>query len=360
MSKFHTYILKSFVKYLLLVDIFVSLMSLITSVLGESKDLARYSYSFLQFAELQMYSVALSHNLAMPISSSLATIIVIILLMRSNEMLAYVTLGGKLRSLIIPFIFAGVCVASFMIWWEYKIMPEVRINREALRAEIQGIKFVPYSKYSNLWLIDNSTSIVNIKVVDMLNEEVIGITEYMLDDNETVSEIVFIDSAKKQGDTWLLNSERISQVDTNPPIVTIEDNKTRYSELWDDLVRVAVTDVRALSPSQLATISDVMESRGMNVSRYDMLYYQKFSNAISVVVLLLCTFPIAVNFSRNYSIVKNASLMLVLGVVYWMIQSVTLSLGQTGTMTPFFANFTPIFLFAILSIIIMYRREKIT
>ncbi len=359
MHKFHIYILKMFVKYLILVDLFVSLMSMITSVLGDSKGLREHSYTIFQFLELQAYSVALSHNLAMPISSSVTTIIVILLLMRSNEMLAYVTLGGKLRSLMVPFLIAGASVAVFMLWWEYKIIPEARIGREQMLAEIKKEPYVKYSQYDNLWLIDNDTGIVNIKVVDMFSAEVIGITEYFLDDNSTVSTITSIDHAKREGDKWLITNKQVAEVTVNPPVVTHIESEYIQNALWDDLVRVAITDIRSLSPAQLSAISSIMETRGLNVSKYDMLFFQKFANAISVIVLLMCTFPIAVNFSRNYSLVKNASMMLVLGVVYWVLQSVTLSLGQTGTLTPFLANFLPIIVFSFLSVYIVYQREKV-
>ena len=358
MKLFQRYVLRSFLKYILIVGLFVTLMSLISSIMGESKDLAAYNYSLSDFLLLQLYALALTLNLTMPAITTIAAIVVIIMLMRSNELLAFVTLGGTVKNLAVPLITIGAFIAAGMIIWEYAVIPNVRIEREELRSNMKGRQYSKSATYTNIWMMDGDKKLVNINFIDMLGGVINGITEYTINDNYEITAIEKIDSAIKKENAWEISGRHITNIIENPPTITVSNQKeTIRNKLWDDLMTVAVVEVRALSPSQLQTLSQIMKEHGMSTSQYDMLLYSKFANAISVIVLLILTFPIAINFSRNYSIIKNAALTLVLGLIFWAFQASCFSLGKTGVLSPFNANFLPIFVFIGISAIIIYIRE---
>lgn len=356
MGLFQRYVFKNFFKYLFIVGLFVTLMSLISSTMGESKDLSEHDYSIIDFAELQLYNMALHLNVTMPAISTIAAVIVIITLMRSNELLAYVSLGGTITKLAIPFITVGVIISSFMLLWEYKVIPTVRIEREIVRDIIQGKQYKKVATYHDIWMMEPN-KLINIKFIDMLSQVINGVTYYIIDNDYKIKQIEKIKSAKKVNDGWEISNLEVIDVSSNPPKITKQESHIVQNELWNDLMKVAVVDVRALSPMQLSTLSNIMEKHGMSTSQYDMLLYAKYANALSVIVLLILTFPIAINFSRNYSIVKNAAIIIVLGLIYWVVQASCLSLGNTGVLSPFFANFMPIIVFVSISIILIYRRQ---
>lgn len=358
MKLFHSYVLKNFLKYIIIVALFVTLMSLISSTMGESKDLAGHDYSILDFIKLQLYAIALNLNITMPATTTIAAVITIITLMRSNELLAYVSLGGTIVSLAIPFITVGVFITGGMMFWEYKVIPNVRVAREELRSLMQGKTYNHAATYTHIWMLEKDNTLINIHFIDMIGGIINGITEYTMNDKYEIVKIEKIANAVKKDDSWEISSRQITDITSNPPVVTVTPpGEIVKNPLWDDLMKVAVVEVRALSPTQLSTLSNIMESHGMSTSQYDMLFYSKYANAISVIVLLILTFPIAINFSRNYSIIKNAALTLILGLTFWMFQASCFSLGKTGLLSPFNANFLPLFIFVAISAGIIYLRE---
>lgn len=357
MKIFHRYVLKLFLKYLIIVQLFVTIMSLFSSSMGDSKMLADYNYSFFQFAKLQLCAIALNFNLVMPITTTVATIIVILLLMRSHELLAYVSLGGTVASLAIPFISIGVAIAAGMIGIEYKVIPNVREVRENLVFEMRGETQKKRSGYFNLWLVDNSDKLVNINIVNTADREIDGLTEYYLDKKGQVERIETVDRVKYENGSWYALGKTTYDMSENPPKVTNVDNSSIQSKLIEDLFKVNATEIRALSPTELATMAKVLKSRGVNVNKYNNALYAKFANALSVIVLLVLTFPIAINFSRNYSLIKNAAITFAMGLLYWLFQAVCTALGKT-LLTPFLSNFLPLILFAALSVVIVYKRER--
>lgn len=357
MKIFHRYVLKLFLKYLIIVQLFVTIMSLFSSSMGDSKMLADYNYGFFQFAKLQLCAIALNFNLVMPITTTVATIIVILLLMRSHELLAYVSLGGTVASLAIPFISVGIAIAAGMISLEYKVIPNVRELRENLVREMRGDTQARLSGYFNLWLVDSKDKLVNINVLNTADREIDGLTEYYLDQKGQVERIETVDRVKYENGSWRALGTIIYDMSQNPPKVTKIDSIYTQSKLIEDLFKVNSSEIRALSPTELATMAKVLQSRGVNVNKYNNALYAKFANALSVIVLLVLTFPIAINFSRNYSLIKNASITFAMGLLYWLFQAVCTSLGKT-VLTPFLSNFLPLILFAALSVVIVYKRER--
>lgn len=357
MGLFQRYVFISFFKYIFIVGLFVNLMSLISSTMGESKDLSKYDYSIIDFIMLQGYNMALHFNLIMPAIPTIAAVIVIIILMRSNELLAYVSLGGTITKLAVPFITVGIIMSSFMILWEYHVIPKVRVDREELRDKMQGKKYNRIAVYNDIWMMDANNKIINIKFIDMIGKTINGITQYNINNEFTITKIEKINEAVKVSNGWKISNFETLDVSSNPPKITNEASKIVQNHLWDDLMKVAVVDIRALSPTQLSTLSNIMAKHGMSTNKYDMLYYSKYANAISVIVLLILVFPIAINFSRNYSIVKNAAVTIVLGLLFWVVQASCYSLGDTGLLSPFLSNFLPLITFVIISSVIIYFRQ---
>ncbi len=359
MKLFQRYVLRSFLKYILIVGLFVTLMSLISSTMGESKDLAAYDYSLFDFLKLQIYAIALNLNMTMPATTTIAAVIVIIMLMRSNELLAYVSLGGTILSLAVPFVTVGMFITAGMTLWEYEVIPNVRVAREELRTHMKGMQYNKSATYTNIWMMDGDRKLVNINFIDMIGGVINGVTEYVINDDYEITRVDKIESAVRKDGGWEISEKHITDITANPPAVTVTPpGEIISNKLWDDLMKVAVVEVRALSPTQLNTLSKIMEKHGMSTSQYDMLFYSKFANAISVVVLLILTFPIAINFSRNYSVIKNAAVTLILGLTFWVFQASCFSLGKTGILSPFNANFLPIFIFIGISAGIIYVREN--
>lgn len=357
MKIFHRYVLKLFIKYLIIVQLFVTIMSLFSSAMGDSKMLADYNYPFLQFVKLQLCGIVLNFNLVMPITTTVATIIVILLLMRSHELLAYVSLGGMILSLAIPFISVGIAISAGMIAIEYKVIPPIRDTREALISKMRGQKHAKRYGYTDLWLVDGENKLINIEVVNTADRELNGLSEYFLDKNGQIKNIETVETVKYSNNGWLAQGRKIVDISMNPPTVSNLPDGNINNKLLEDLFKVTATDIRGLSPTDLATMTKVLKSRGINVRKYENVLYAKYANALSVIVLLILTFPIAINFSRNYSLIKNAAVTFAMGLTYWLFQATCASLGKT-VLSPILSNFLPLILFFIISIFFVLRRER--
>ena len=102
MKLFYKYILKYLIKNLLIVQLGVVTLSLITSTMGELKNLVGSEYTIIEFIQLQLCWMVINNNISMPITTTIASVMTIVQLMRTNEMLAYVSFGGRVSAISIP------------------------------------------------------------------------------------------------------------------------------------------------------------------------------------------------------------------------------------------------------------------
>ena len=74
MKLFYKYILKYLIKNLLIVQLGVVTLSLITSTMGELKNLVGSEYTIIEFIQLQLCWMVINNNISMPITTTIASV----------------------------------------------------------------------------------------------------------------------------------------------------------------------------------------------------------------------------------------------------------------------------------------------
>ncbi len=358
MKLFYRYILKYFIKNLLIVQLGVITLSLITSTMGELKNLTNDDFTLIEFIQLQFCWIFINNNISMPITTTIASVMTIVQLMRSNEMLAYVSFGGRVSSVSIPLVSVGIVVVLLMVFLEYIGVPKARIYRSELLADIKEVPVTISRKYSNIWMMDGSNRLVHIEFMDVLNNSIQGVKFYNISESGQIESYVSVDTITKKDNDFISKGKMFVDLTKTPPKVTNDSEYQIPSKLFKELLEVNTDYPTSLTPSQIYNIIKVVKDRGLNTNHYQMILYSKIANMLSVLVLMILTFPIVINFSRNYSITKNVAMAFSAGMLFWVVQAAMLSFGNRGAVSPFIANFSPIFLFIIVSVLIISDRKS--
>lgn len=359
MSKFNIYIIKLFVKYTITVQLFVAIISLIANTFQHTKMLSEYSISF---ATLLMYdSMKIPYLLytTMPMTIVISTMLVIVTLLKNNELTAYVALGGKIRSLAYPFLISGILLSGLLYFSADVINPKIMLKREKFAFEnIKKKKFNLSGKLTDMWLKESDNKFVNISVMDPVSEKIVGIREYILNDDFQVDSIITYDSASRTDTGWIEKNRNTYTMSPVPKLTESSDVRTEERELFDELTSLPVLSPKYLSISEMKRTSEIMKKQDINTAKYDLQLYGTYAHVVSVLVIILVIFPLCIGFNRNHSHIAVASKSIFTGFGYWLLMASLKSLGKTGLLSPFTANFLPIGLFIILAVVLIYRRER--
>lgn len=358
MDRFILYILKLFLKNLFIIAMFIILLQFLSSAYGNLGSLEGYKYNILDFIILTSYGIVLGINQLIPIIAAVSVLITIIMLMKNNEMLAYITIGGSISRLSIPLIITGCILVAFIIYSEYNIIPKARVVRENMLDKMKNKPKTITHTYHNIWFINKNNVITHIELVSHTEKALYNIQEYILNNNNQLMQINKIEKITKENNVWTAYNIQSITLDKNPPAVHIKEKKIMNDTTWEKLTNIKSSDIRSYNPNELLTLIQLYKEKGINSSKLELSLYFKFASAVSVIILILVLYPMSINFSRNYSIVKNASVTFSIYLIFILIQHTFLSFGNNGILSPIIAVFSPIILFFFLGIFFIYYKNK--
>jgi lipopolysaccharide export system permease protein len=301
-------------------------------------------------------------NSSLPVSIVAADIITVLLLVRSNELLAYTSIGGRITRFIFPLILTSV-VTAFAMYCSYTLLyAQTRIAYERYRKEvILKERYNPSAeKASNLWSIDGST-LIHIDFADNAQNYLSNISEYRLDASFTITSVRNIDKAQfdRESGNWELFGVYDTDLTKKPPITVYTERVLSDGRLLKDIAEIAERrHPKTLSMGELSRLIKLLHVRGLSSNAYEMIFYSRYASAISVIVLTLLVVPMGITFTRRYSPLRNASVSFGLALAFWLTFSAFKSLGDSEALPPLTANFFPHIIFIAVGCFILYKKES--
>jgi len=358
-NKFNKYIISLFIKYTLIVQIFVAIITLIANTFQHTKMLNEFDITFNTLIIYDLMKIPYLLYTTMPMTIVVSTMLVMVSLLKSNELLAYVSLGGKIRNMALPFFISGFVLAGLLYFAADVINPKVMLTREKFAYKyIKKRDFTISGKLTDLWLKETDDKFLNITFMDPIQKKILDVTEYNLDSNFQVDTITTYDSASFNNGKWDITNKNTYTMDPVPVLKEHKDIDRQERLLFDELTSLPVLKPQYLSLKEIKRIVTIMKKQDLNPSKYELQLYKSYAHAISVVVIILVIFPLCIGFSRNHSYIAVASKSLFTGFAFWLAMASFQSLGKTGLFNPFMANFIPIAGFFLLAIFLIYKRER--
>lgn len=358
MKKFHVYFIKQFLKLAFFILFFVVILNIVANTSMHTKLMAKHNISFISLLIFEAIELPSAIYESMPMALAITTMATIIMMIRSNELLAYVSLGGRLRDLLFPMLGIGVVVFAVLMFMADRINPWVENTRKKYETEqFDRQPYVTKGKLTDVWMKDGEEGFVHMELVDPINREFFDVTFYRMDDSFEIDRVTSIKDARPRGDKWELTDIKVYDIKPRPELIHVFDNNTVESRLFSDLADLPVNKPKFLSLGELSKIIKVLKKQKLNAAAYELMVFKSYGHAVSAVIIMFLVFPVCVNFSRHSSYILSAVNALALAVAYWLSVSSFQSLGKTGVMSPLTVSIIPNVLFLAVAIFLVYRRE---
>jgi lipopolysaccharide export system permease protein len=140
---------------------------------------------------------------------------------------------------------------------------------------------------------------------------------------------------------WLLkNPVEYSQLNTiNFPVQSAQSESfIKLEEIPEDFGEFEA-DLTTLNFFKLAQFIRRLSKTGINIAEYEIILLNKFF--LSLVCLVFALMPVATIFNpnrRSDSFGKNVVLTLLVTVIFWVLYSSSVAMGNSGTLTPWIAT----------------------
>jgi lipopolysaccharide export system permease protein len=352
LKKLNKYLALNMLKYLMMAQ-FAGLVMFVTIEFLEHMDIFTDSFnSFLLSLVYILLRIPHYFNLLLPLASLISMLILLIMMVRNNEIIAARTSGISTISLMKPFIafaFALIIFSFIIAEW---IMPYAANAAEYLyRVKIKKEDSYVHFKNNRIWFKkDNILS--NIDFFDAKKDTITGLTIIELADDFTIKKRIDAMEGTWKDSAWLFTTviER-----------TFGDNAIQSKKVYSEMkgliketpamLKVGQRNPEEMGYKDLLRYIHRLKREGHDVRRYLVDLYNKMAFPFINLIMVFVAFSVGLRYTKTKHIAKGILVGVCVGILYWFIHNICLSFGYAETFPPFFAAWLSNMLFFSLGII---------
>lgn len=332
---------------------FAGLVMFVTIEFLEHMDIFTDSFnSFLLSLVYILLRIPHYFNLLLPLASLISMLILLIMMVRNNEIIAARTSGISTISLMKPFIAFAFALIMFSFIIAEWIMPYAANAAEYLyRVKIKKEDSYVHFKNNRIWFKkDNILS--NIDFFDAKKDTITGLTIIELADDFTIKKRIDAMEGTWKDSAWLFTTviER-----------TFGDNAIQSKKVYSEMkgliketpamLKVGQRNPEEMGYKDLLRYIHRLKREGHDVRRYLVDLYNKMAFPFINLIMVFVAFSVGLRYTKTKHIAKGILVGVCVGILYWFIHNICLSFGYAETFPPFFAAWLSNMLFFSLGII---------
>ena len=159
----------------------------------------------------------------------------------------------------------------------------------------------------------------------------------------------------KNRQQWLYKNLIVKNYQEKDIVTRYEAERVRESYLTEKQLRVMEQPINSLSPTGLYQYIKYLRASEQATERFEMVFWQKATLPVTVIILMLCSFPFVFGSLRGSSAGKRIVLATITGFAFHLFSQSLVNLGLMLDMNPLLTTLIPIIAFPLLAAALMRR-----
>lgn len=352
MSKLNRYLIIMIVKILLLCE-FAGIIVFSIIEFFDRMDVFTVSFKKLGFGILYIFlKIPYFFNLILPLAFLISILILIILMIRSNEVMIIRTAGISTLTFMKPVLCLSlVLVVLSFILSEWTIPLTSSAADYVYQVKIKQEQSFVYFKNDKIWFKRGNT-VTNIDFYDAKKDVIKGLTLLELSPSYALTKRIDAREGKWTQGEWVF-SDVIERSFTNDGIAS----KQVYKELKGiikeppSVFKIVEKNPEEMSYKELKRYINRLRRNGHDIRRYLVDLHSKIAFPFINLVMTLAGFSVGLRYSKTKHISKGVFTGIMLGILYWFFHTISLALGYKEIFPPLFAAWLANLLFVSLGVI---------
>ncbi|MBP1748421.1 MAG: permease [Deltaproteobacteria bacterium] len=301
----------------------------------------RFTRSFHAFTMVLIYVVLLVpgyFNLILPLAFLISMLIVVILMIRGNEMIVARTSGISTLSLMKPFVGFSIMLVLFsFVLTEWIIPLSANAANYIYQVKIRGEESHVFIKNDRIWFKRGNT-ICNIDFYDTKKDIIKGLTVLELSPDFSVTKRTDAVEGKWKDASWHFTGISVRTFDKSGYIT-----KTSYPAMSNiineqpSVFKIVERDPEEMSYRELRRYISRLKEDGHDVRRYLVDLYNKIAFPFINLIMVFAAFSVGLRYAKTKHVSKGIFSGILVGALYWFFHSVSLSLGYSEIFPPLFS-----------------------
>lgn len=274
-----------------------------------------------------------------PLAILISTLITFGGLSKHNEITAFKSSGISILTLAKPLLLFAASLSILFYFLNGSLIPSSHERAKIIRAEkIEGRKRFGDFAQNRIWLRLDNRTIFNIQVVNPDKKTMRGVHIYYLGEDYSLPEEIEAEGLDYEDGEWILSNgvHRKFHPDGSIQVRTFDREKILLRKKPEDFQQVAVKSSEMTS-HKLQSYINQLTTDGFDATRYQVDLRAKEAFPFVNFMMILLGIPFALKDNRSAGLARGISISLCVAFFYWLIFSITVSLGHIGTLPPWLA-----------------------
>jgi lipopolysaccharide export system permease protein len=174
-------------------------------------------------------------------------------------------------------------------------------------------------------------------------------------DRSGLKQIIRAESVIATPHGWQLNNVKMTTFAEKEVHAEVLNHINNANILDAQILKIAAMKPEQLSGSALRKIIKHQQENALKSDRYELAYWKRFSVPLSTLVMLILAMPFLFGSQRGRGTGQRVFIGIVVGIVFFLLNRVFNELGIVYGIKPFISAFLPLFIFFLLSILVLRR-----
>lgn len=347
MSIITRYILKEYLKLFFITLSSLAIVYLTIDFLEKIRSFSQQGAPLIWIARYFLYKFPKIVFDIAPLTTLLATLLTLGILSKNHEVIAFKSLGVSVPRLTRPILIFGAFVSLLFFFLNGSLIPSTykraRIIRETMiEKKTSGADLVQ----NKLWLRLDSRTLFNIQLVDAEKTSMHGINIYYLGNDFSLSEAIEAQTLTYEKGKWILSIgvDRKFLPDGAVQIEAFSRKPIQLNKAPQDFQQISADPDEMTYPKLNAYIRR-LSSDGFNSSRYRVDLEGKKAFPFVNFMMAFIGVPFALRDPRSAGVARGVAISLGMGLLYWLVFSIGISLGHVEVFPPWLAAWASNLLF---------------
>jgi lipopolysaccharide export system permease protein len=285
-------------------------------------------------------------NLILPLAFLISILILIILMIRSNEVIIVRTAGISTLTFMKPFLCLSlVLVLLSFVLSEWAIPLTSSTADYIYQVKIKQEQSFVYFKNDKIWFKRGNT-VANIDFYDTKKDVIKGLTFLELSPTYAITRRIDARQGVWTHGEWVF-SDVIERGFTGDGIAS----KQLYPELKGiikeppSVFKIVEKNPEEMSYKELKRYINRLKRNGHDTRRYLVDLHSKIAFPFINLVMVLAGFSVGLRYAKTKHIAKGVFTGILVGILYWFFHNISLALGYKEIFPPLFAAWISNFLF---------------
>jgi lipopolysaccharide export system permease protein len=355
MKIFRRYFFKEFFKFFIIVLVSFTAMSIVAEFFDKATEFYTEKppvHLIIEYLLLQAPRVILY---ALPFASLFSILITIGMASKWRETVIIKASGGSTKKLFSSFLILGAVISLISLLLGETVVPEAT-RKAAYVRKVNILKQSPriIQSRGSLWMKGLDGSLVRISGFIENDNRILKTSIFKFNPSFGLEKRTEADEAVWDHGVWRLKNVTVFDFRNN----SVNNYGSLTSTSLEDpkIFREEMKKPDEMNFMELYNYYSRLEKAGFKNLRYHMQLYEKLAYPTINFVMILFGIALALN-TRWGGGIKAAGLGVIISVLYWLLYSVSISLGNTGLLQPWLAPWISPLVFGITGSF-MYLRIK--